>query len=154
MAIVLLPPGNKFKILNSYELIQLAEVLKSAQALKESIRHLEGKWRMGDDVFDIDLLSTTASPLSELENTDVGESGDIVKRRKEIAREIQKRRRNYRRKPQKKIKKQLPLIEEIATEVVETPEVITFDQCAQGPEEWNSVFKEFFPNTSFEFKLE
>lgn len=108
MAVVILPPGNKFKILSAYETIQLGEVLKASPNLKDSVRNLERKWREGEDTYDIDLISTTVTPLSELNDFNNGVEGELEKKKKMFAKEIQRKRLNYRgsRRPYVKKSKQ------------------------------------------------
>lgn len=85
MAVAVLPPGNKFKILSSYEIVQLAEVIKSSKDFEASITILEQKWKKGSGVYDIDLISVAVPPLSGW-----GKEG---RRRQEMAQELQKGRK-------------------------------------------------------------
>lgn len=135
MAYTVLPPGNKFKILSAYEVIQLAEVLKASPHIKESITNLEDKWRGSEDVYDIDLFSTTATPLSEIDGYRRGEDGEVETQKKKMAKEIQKRRMTYRKRPV--VKKRKVEKRKKSSEVKEADL-----ECGQGDAEWEKVFKD------------
>lgn len=146
MAIAILPPGNKFKILTAYEVIQLGEVLKASSQWNESIRNLEDTWRQGENIYDIDLLSTTATPLSEMRGYQRGEDGEAESKKKQIAKDIQRKRARYRRRPtvpKKRKQEQQKKKVENQEEVPENVEVVEgdFQQCGQGTEEWNALFE-------------
>lgn len=79
MAVVLLPPGNRIKILEWGEIEELAEALKKEGDAKERLKVLETKWDNGVNIYDIDIISLAATPLSQFEN---------FKRGREIAKEI------------------------------------------------------------------
>lgn len=70
MVVVILPPGDKFKILSAYEIVQLAEVIRAGNNVQEGFRNLEEKWKDGDNVYDIDLVSIAVTPLSQMKNRD------------------------------------------------------------------------------------
>lgn len=95
MVFTLLPPGNRFKILSYYEIIQLAEVLKQEGDTTERLRFLEYSWDNGRDVYDIDLISIAATPFSQQNNfkRDQEFVKDIVENRRKMGKEwkLQKR---------------------------------------------------------------
>lgn len=137
MALVVLPPGNKFKILSAFELTQLVEVVKDSPDFKSSMNILEDKWRSSEDVFDIDLLSIIATPLSEQQGYPRGQENESLKERKVKAREMLKRRKNYRRRS-KKVKLE-PIPETTKGELEDDPSVADLP-CGQGDSEWEAAF--------------
>lgn len=142
MAIAVLPPGNKFKILTAYEVIQLGEVLKASSQWSESIKNLEDAWRQGENIYDIDLLSTTATPLSEMSGYQRGEEGEVESKKKQAAKDIQRKRTRYRRRstvPKKR--KQEQRTKEVENEEVREVVEGNFQQCAQGEQEWNDFYE-------------
>lgn len=102
MAFVILPPGDKFKILSPYEIVQLAQVITNdGNNLAEGFRNLEDKWKINDNVYDIDLVGLAAIPLSQTVNDDNNNNKEFVrtvqeqrnKRRKECKKDACKRKR-------------------------------------------------------------
>lgn len=163
MAVVLLPPGNKIKILSQYEILQLADVIRSSEHVEDSIKNLEKKWKKGANVYDIDLINVAAVPLSSWCN---GE------RNSEIAETLQKSRRRKRctsnsGSNEKQAAKKLKMEEEdkgmeaanscekkVAVTMVSIPEVeeeleageVTDEEtanrhCAQDEREWDKLWK-------------
>lgn len=86
MAVVLLPPGNKFKILTAFEIVQLADIVKFSNDFKASVKNLEEKWAAsGDNVYDIDLIGIAATPLSQSATDRRGQelAKEILRKREE-----------------------------------------------------------------------
>lgn len=141
MAVVLLPPGNKIKILAATEIIEVAEVLKKKESnWEKEFQKLEKKWSEGPYVFDIDLISLTATPLSEYENHNVA---------LQYAEQLQKA-RTERKKPSKK--RRIPQNTKAVPKKPRTTQQEPQQQqqqderkrelCGQGQEEWDKLFLE------------
>lgn len=151
---VLLPPGNKIKLLSTYETIQLADVIKNGRDLVQSFKILEEKWEQSNQgVYDIDLISIVAAPLSQYNYFNSGrEYAEKVQLQRRLVqyknlklKEKRKQQTSKLRRKQKEKKKEEILVkqhgnEELMDEIVQQDE--TQIECAQTTQDWENFFKE------------
>lgn len=129
----ILPPGDKFKILLPYEIVQVAQVITAeGNNLDGAFGNLEDKWRNGGSVYDIDLIGLVATPLSPAAANLINNSTSIG----ELAKAVQEQRDRIRKECKKEECKRKRVIKTLKSKINKKEEKRQKDDKNEGEVNW------------------